>query len=587
MTHTEKPPHAQESPHVEKSSYVEKPPHVDPARMLHITDEALLAELGAAGVAAARPWRRRAPVWPDPLPGDVAEADRLLGIEVDFLDKGHGRSRLYGFHYLRWMMPLVSAYAQTGDPRYAREWDRLFNQWYDSRDRVEGDWPGLNVVWYSLGVASRSMHLSRALAVFATEPALGDACWLRMMKTILGGARWAAEEHDEFRHGNWQFATACELLHLARVFADFPESGRWAEVARARILEHLERDVREDGGHHERSPGYHGMCLGGVQRAASVDPDLIAHPRFPAMHDWLASLTTSGGWVPHLQDSGLVWPAEMLRTGERLLGEAVRPVEGSHLLESSAYAIFRARDLHTVINYGPYIGHELEPHSHHAALDFVLSGWGVPLAWEAGGPPSYDDPGYYDWYQATRGHNTLLVPGEDYVEDRAAALDLFHAGEHVDVFAGHHHGYRARHDRRIAFVRSEPSYWLITDTIDAEAIWQLHGTSPWIRHGDGYASSRGPGLLVVPAESPDEVVLGSGPARIPDPVTATAEYGEIHSLGLRRRDGHFTVAVVPFTDEPPEVRVTLSAVHLGEVTDTFPPDGWTRDGLAEHWGGDE
>ena len=93
MTYAEKPPHAQEPPHVEKSSYVEKPPHVDPARMLHITDEALLAELGAAGVAAARPWRRRAPVWPDPLPGDVAEADRLLGIEVDFLDKGHGRSQ--------------------------------------------------------------------------------------------------------------------------------------------------------------------------------------------------------------------------------------------------------------------------------------------------------------------------------------------------------------------------------------------------------------------------------------------------------------------------------------------------------------
>ncbi|TMR99720.1 heparinase II/III family protein [Nonomuraea basaltis] len=568
-------------------TYVEKPPHVDPVRMRHITDEALLEALGAATVAQARQWRRPEPVWSEPEPDARAQADRLLGIQVDFLDKGHGKSRLYGFHYLRWMTPLISAYAETGDPRYAREWDRLFGEWYASRDLVEGDWPGLDVIWYSLGVASRSMYVTRALAVFADEPALSDECWLRMTKTVLGGARWVAEEHDEFRHGNWQFATVCELLHVARVFADLPESEEWAEIARARILEHLERDVRDDGGHHERSPGYHGMCLAGLQRAASVDPDLVGHPRFRAMHDWLASLTTSGGWIPHLQDSGVVWPAELLLRGERLLGETVAPVRGSHLLEASAYAIFRARTLHTVINYGPYVGHELEPHSHHAAVDFVLSGWGTPLAWEAGGPPSYDDPRYYDWYQATRGHNTLLVPGEEYTEDRKAGCDLFSAGEHVDVFAGHHHGYRARHDRRIVFVRREPSYWLVTDEIDAEAVWQLHGTSPWAEHGSGYASSQGPGLLVVPAEPPDEVLFRNGPARIPDPVTRTAEYGEIHSLGLRRRDGRFTVAIFPFTDRPPAVRVSAREIVVDGVVDRFSARGWTRDGLAERWGGDE
>ncbi|MDR8414020.1 heparinase II/III family protein [Nonomuraea sp. 3-1Str] len=522
---------------------VEKAPHVHPTRMRHITDEALLDALGTGGVAEARAWRWRRPA---PAALGAEGADALLGVEVDFLDRGHGRSLLYGFHYLRWMSPLITAYAETGDPRYAAEWDRLFRQWYDDRDRVKGDWPGLDVIWYSLGVRARAMYVTEALAVFAGEPALSDGCWLRMMKTVVGGARWTAEEHDAFRHGNWQFVAACELLHTARVFADLPEAGRWAEVAMARILEHLDRDVRPDGGHHERSPSYHLMCLDNLERAVAVEPSLAAHPRRRAMYHWLSVLTTSGGWVPHLQDSGLIWP------------EGVEPVEGSHNLEASGYATFRHGDFHTVVNYGPYVGHELEPHSHHAALDFVLTGWGVPLAWEGGGPPSYDDPGYHDWYQATRAHNTLLVPGEEYTEDRRAACDRFSVSARADVFAGHHHGYGARHDREIVFVKGDAPYWVVTDRIDADgfgagAVWQIHGLSPWTERDGGFAGTRGPGILVVPLEPPDEVLYGTGPARIPDPATRTAEYGEIHSLGLRRADGRFTVGIFPYRDEPPSV----------------------------------
>ncbi|MBB6343742.1 heparinase II/III domain-containing protein [Nonomuraea muscovyensis] len=504
---------------------VEKPPHVHPTRMRHIPSEE---------IPAGRAWRRRTPV-PAALPAEGA--DELLGIEVDFLDKGHGRSRLYGFHYLRWMTPLVTAYAETGDQRYADAWDRLFRQWYASRDLVEGDWPGLDVVWYSLGVYARAMYVTHALAVLGE--AVSEECRLEMMKTVLGGARWAAEEHDEFRHGNWQFATVCELLHTARIFADFPESAQWASVALARIGEHLDNDVRADGGHHERSPGYHNMCLEALERAAAVEPSLAGHPRYLAMREWLAALTTSGGWVPHLQDSGIVWSPDVGLSSVNL--------------EASGYAVFRRESFHTVINYGPYVGHELEPHSHHAALDFVISGYGRPLAWEAGGPPSYDDPGYHSWYQATRAHNTVVVPGLEYVEDRRAACDLYTLDDDISVFAGHHYGYPQRHDRKIVFVHDGP-YWIVVDRIDTDAVWQLHGLAPWVEHNGGYL---GANLFVLPLVPPDEVVLGNGPARIPDPVTRTAPFGEIHSLGLRRRDGRFTVGLFPFLDEPPTI-----------------PDGW-------------
>ncbi|MFD8526107.1 heparinase II/III family protein [Streptosporangium canum] len=619
--------------------YVEKPPHIDPVRMRHITDEDLLAATGTATVEELRRHlsTRTGPRpvfdvarWAAGMSGTetaaqaVAAADELLGTEVDFLDKGRGRSRLYGFHYLRWMSPLVSAYALTGDPAYAKEWDRLFGQWYDSRDQVAGDWPGLDVVWYSLGVWSRSSLITQALAVFGEEPALSREGWLRMVKTVLGGARWAAEEHDEFRQGNWQFACASELLHVAAVFPEFDEASGWAEVAKARILDHLELDVRADGGHHERSPGYHSMCVEAVQRAAVIGEqylgwDLAAHPRVRAMHDWYVALVTPAGWIPHLQDSGLYWPAAHLLRGHYLLGDpgyealarrwltpeqlrgelawlpprpdgapapvpAVEPDSSSRTLDTSRYAVFRTGwepdSLHTVVNYGPFVGHELEPHSHHAALDFVLSGWGVPLAWEAGGPPSYDDPGYYDWFQATRGHNTVLLPGEEFAADRDATCDTFAALPHVDVFAGHHHGYPKRHDRRIVFVRESPSYWLVTDEIEdgPEAVWQVHGRSPWSERAGGHANVRGPGLYVLPAEpeAVTGVLHGSGPSRIPDPSTRTAEYGEIHTLGLRQRAGTFTVGLFPYAEDPPAVRLRGGEVSLDGVVDAFSGHQWTR-----------
>ena len=71
---------------------------------------------------------------------------------------------------------------------------------------------------------------------------------------------------------------------------------------------------------------------------------------------------------------------------------------------------------------GPHIEHELESHSHRAVLDLVLDGWGQPLLWEAGGPPSYDDPEYLTWYQSGRGHNTVLVDDRELTDRLLAPL---------------------------------------------------------------------------------------------------------------------------------------------------------------------
>jgi len=580
---------------------VEKPPHVDDVRMRHITPQALAAAVtvpdlrahlaSRTGITPVRdPRRWAAYARGTPRAAEVlAAADALLDRPVDFTDPGHGRSGLYGFHYLYWAEPLVNAYALSGDRRYADRFAAILDLWYESRDRVRGGWPGLDVIWYTLGVACRSQVLIRALHTLGHE--LKDHTWHRVVATLLGGARWLAEEHDTFRHGNWQLAGCAVLAEIAAYLPEFTEASAWAEVARARLREHLALDVYADGGHYERSPTYHVMCLGGLQNAALRDEELRAHPRLRAMHDWLLAMATPGGVVPPFNDSHLVHAGEPLLRGWHLYGDpaylaaarrflpddriaealawleprdlpAATPEpepDASVALPYSKFVVLRAGGHHGVVNCGPYIEHELESHSHHAALDVVLWGHGAPLAWEAGGPDSYDHPEYQTWYRATRAHNTIRVGDGDVGEDHDARVGVCALLPELDALVAEHDGWGAPHRRTVLLLRDEPVYWVVVDEHHAAAYdWQVGALAPW--SGDpaaGLHSGAGPGLLVAPVWPPEAVRTGAGPTRAPDGAAGSVET-TLHTLALRYPAGRAAHVLVPYADAPPSVDVSTA-----------------------------
>lgn len=655
-------PRNEKSPQ-ERQQYVEKPPHLDEQSIRNISDSGLIEALGSPpGVSDIQTLRqylgaRRTgdnarnawwPItnWSEHAGGTkqakeaTAAADALLIEQVDVTGVGLGRSVRYGFHYLRWLTPLVEAYALERDERYLIRFEELLGEWYAKRDSVKGEWLGLDVIWYSLGTWARAYLLLPALDVFGS--ALSDACWGQVMKTLLGGARWSAEEHDEFRNGNWQLVCASQLLHCGALYPEFVDSDHWVKVGKARILDHLELDFYADGGHHERSPSYHGMCLEAIQLAAAVGRELLAwsladDARFHAMHEWLAAMTTPDGWTVHFQDSGIVWPAKMMLRGAYLTGKqhllnlakawmepddfniqvASLPsaasqqanehwknllavtraiqLEHSHRLETSCYALMRSGpgrdDMFLAVNYGPFIGHELEPHSHRAVLDFVLTGWGVPLLWEAGGPPNYDDPHYHDWYQASRGHNTVMRDGNDISPEHEATVDGFATTPLFDVFEGHHNGYSAEHRRRLVLFHNEPRYVLIDDSF-AETDHQshsyrdlLHSTHSWQevdRSARTFKSSEAPGVLVIPLDPNDirDVHYETVPARQPDRSTQSSIHEPLYSLGLEQATPRIRVAVVPFQSEAETVRVDAhddgTQLHFGHVRDIISEAGAIR-----------
>ncbi|MEU8221284.1 heparinase II/III family protein [Kribbella sp. NPDC048915] len=614
---------------------IENPRHID-GRINRIGTDELLKAFGspAADLAGLRAYvgqQLQRPAWPLPEWAEATRstpgADAVLTAAAPLLDgvdvtgRGLGRSQLYGFHYLGWLAPGARAWLLTGDERYLRAFEQHLDEWVSQRDTVVGEWPGLDVIWYSLGTWARCRSLLPTLEVLTASP-LSDRVWGRLVATLLGGARWSYDEHDVFRHGNWQLVCATELLHISAVLPCLVESAAWAERARKRIEEHLELDIYPDGGHYERSPGYHGMVLTALQTAARIDPAVAAHPRFAAMHTWLCELVSSGGWLPHLQDSGIEWPAVSLLRGSYLLNDPVlaqvaaqwlspsefaaevatfpaRPERAEWLqdaavpelppatvLRESGYTILRGAELRAVINHGPHVEHELESHSHRAVLDLVLDGWQQPLLWEAGGPPSYDDPGYQSWYQSGRGHNTVVVDDQELSTDRGVAVDPLVDTGMVAVFSGRHHGNGLEQSRTIAMVRQEPSYVVVTDHADGSNDFRAHwhALHPWREMAPltyDAAAPNGPGLLLIDTGGPAATSLTEGVARRPVLERRVGEYGPLHSLTLSRSSGNFTTVLVPHESaEPPTVSAERAddglVVTIGQTVDRIGPATWTR-----------
>lgn len=538
----------------------------------------------------------------------LAEAELLRRDGIDVTGGQLGRSQRYGFHYLRWLTPLPKAWLLTGDPAHLRTFEELIDRWCRRRDSLSGEWPGLHVIWYTLGIWCRSTVLLPALAAFGDE--LSDECWAQVMGTLIGGANWLQAEHDDFRHGNWQLAAGTQLLNLAASFPDLRSAGQWDLLARKRITEHLILDFYPDGGHYERSPGYHQMCLDALQLAATVDRlhgsgELARHPRMVAAHKWLADLTTDAGWVPPFQDTSIVWSGPDILRGAWILGDSelvtaarrwIPPIEwerrtrglpsdlptppGWHtsdeklparsqlVLPTSGYSVLRGDQLSLTVNHGPHIEHELESHSHRSVFDFVLERAGTPLLWDAGGPPHYDDPQYQSWYQSARGHNTVIVDDAEPSVDRQVEVEDLIDDDLATVLAGRHHSNGIEQHRSFVLGKETPGYLVLHDRAPAEPDdhrfeFVFQGLRPWKSNATGHSSA---GVHVQAFPPPRQVEHSAGRSRLPIAGAPVTDFSDIHTLTLHADHGNLTT-VISWNEAPPMCHA--SGDHIIVETGTF------------------
>ncbi len=452
---------------------------------------------------------------------------------VDF-NRDVGQSGRYGFHYWIWSRPLNSAYILTGDERYLGKFDEFFNRWYEQRNSITRGFPGLDVVYYELGLGIRNrMFLEHYFLPYKNRS------WQtheRMLKTMLAAGRWLYElqKWEGYRSGNWQAHGSYMLVQLARVFPEFKESSEWLVMGLRRLEEHLRDDWFEDGGHSERSPRNYTMATYLIYRnlyyllnAYQASPEFAEEIRstMGKTVDWWLTMITPTGEVPAINDShrGL-FPTLILRDAaaffrkpevlgvmQNLFGippkeSPTLPSWTSRHMPASGFTVMRTdwtKDaLYMNVNYGPWNG----SHTHSDLLNFELYAYGKALAVDAGLGLTYDDTLYIPWYRSSQAHNMVVVNDQNMERETTKGENVsWDATPSLEYFAADHHGYRrfgVHHRRQILFVK--PHYWLIVDSLesgrDGDTLsWYFHSPEHLVPFESGFRSTGTPGLVLLPA----------------------------------------------------------------------------------------
>jgi hypothetical protein len=468
------------------------------------------------------------------------------GPVVDF-NADYGKSGKYGFHYWGWAQCLIQAYLLTRDEKYLASFDELFNQWYEQRDKVHGDWPGLDPVYYELGLGVRNRIFFEDY--FLPFDKRTTQTHERMLKTLLGAARWLFDEEAMgYREHNWQIIGSYGLAQIGLMVPEFRESHQWVKLGTQRMLEHLAKDFFPDGCHSERCPASYMIIayrdprnLARLLSRDSTESELAKKLRAPlekSLDFWLGILPPDG-ILPGINDGSrspmlpaifqdgydLYGRGEMMWVNQHLLGappehesstsagatsaasttaaSVIEPAFKSIHFPASGFTAMRSdwnkEARYLLINHGPYAG----GHSHSDALSFELNAFGKAMAIDAGIGETYDDPLQLSWYVHSRAHNMLTIDGEDCDRAKAQGVDVaWTSNEEYDHFAATHHGYEASkgiiHRRHILFVK--PDYFVVYDVIECKAgagerwlEWNLHLTTP-------PDAKTGPALLVKQAD---------------------------------------------------------------------------------------
>ena len=518
------------------------------------------------------------------------------------------------------------AFVLTGDQSYLAKFDQLFNAWYDQRNSITSSIPGLDVVYYELGLGVRNrMFIEDYLLPYRARTAATHA---RVLKTMLTAGRWLyeLERWEGYRPGNWQVHGSYMLVQIALVFPEFRESADWLAIGLQRITEHMREDFYADGGHSERAPRNYTLAtylnyrniayLLDAYRLRGDVRDRIKASMGKTI-DWWLSMIAPTGEVPAINDShrGL-FPAGILRDGARMFGKPQAyailrnllgetggeigplPEYTSRHMPASGFSVMRTdwtpQALYLTVNFGPYAGF----HTHFDMLDFEMYAYGKPLAVDAGIGLTYDDPLYNTWYRSSRAHNMVTV-NDSSIEREGIEGQRIRWGttRSVDFFSGEHSGYRrfgVLDRRQIAFVK--PAYWFMLDDLVSSRTgdtlsWYFHTPERLAPSGAGFASISPPGIRIIPAGEMFPVRTGKGwgassSTRLPG---KAEQFPWIRFDQISSRDSvrHFALLLSPFrADEAAPTAMKISDRHFivkspGITDHLYFTNGKYSDGMLE------
>ena len=406
---------------------------------------------------------------------DLLNEKAEVGLEnPDWRLGNRAQNRLWTvtLHYHPWAMALAeAAMGETSGDRATIAARLLRHYVTDWIEQCPWHRPGAAALaWNAYAVATRSEYWIRAYLqakphIFAPDPEL-EGLFLR---SLWQQAAYLSDHVEWDLRGNHLLRDAVGLAWAGRFF-DGARPRAWQQQATELAVEQVAEQILSDGGHFERSPGYHVEVMEDLLILALLLEDVEARSRlrqvWAGMARYLAWMRHPDGDVPLLNDGSLRGPralSELLTLGERLeISTTTKPRSGGRYLAESGVAVWHGDPWTLFFDLGS-VGPDVQPgHAHADTLTLESSFAGRRLFVDPG-TFSYDDDPRRGDDRSTEAHNTVSIDGVDSSEmwkifrvgRRARPRDLSVELRADGMSAsGSHDGYdhlagRPRHGRRV------------------------------------------------------------------------------------------------------------------------------------------
>ena len=330
-------------------------------------------------------------------------------------------------------------------------------------------------------------------------------------------------------------------LFFAGMYFEGVDADRWIKKGLKILREELGEQFLADGGHYERSPMYHSICVSDYldvlnvaqnsQAAITLEETAQFRQRVTASLKFLNDICLPDSEIPLFNDSAF-WiaptPSQVFDYAKRVIGyePPVKPTGlAIHEKPQSGYYVCRNGEDVIIIDCGS-IGPDYQPgHAHCDTLSYELAINGRRVIVDSG-VFDYEPSSERAYARSTRAHNTVVVDGVEQSEiwgvfrvaRRAKPLRAFF-GKHVDgsvIFEGAHDGYarlagRPIHKRHISY--DGQGSWVIKDGLEGRG---THRMDSYIHiHPDFQVAQAGGSIRVVePSGSTMAIIEALGPSQM-------------------------------------------------------------------------